>query len=269
MINQNNSKKIRKYVCEQCELINLIYSPISEIEISEILFQSIDNYESNQTTHMLIGCSLPHEFNFNALKGTALLMRIQLYTDYYKSVKCQDKLYGTNVLMKFPKIKSYEDLQKFSKDENTQYEMLDSLKEYNESSGFDKVLFAKCLDKKDINHLKAINPFFEEEYEKCNVNVDLDFMFRHIKKWQNFFPMDVEMSYDQASRFIFDLYKLNKEEAENLLIDLFNEDLGIFNSTGQDEEYIQMGDLRINLSNLAIMLKNYYKYKEKILNKRR
>lgn len=269
MNNQNISKQIRKYVYKQCDLLDTIFSDLSDNDKAELLFKSLDSLENNASVHILNGYQIPDILDFSALRGTALFTRIQMYTDYYRSAKLQDKLYGTNVINTFPKIKSYKDIQKFSKNEYIQFEMFDSMKEYNESSGFDKVLFAKCLDEKDVKLLKSINPFFEYEYDKCNVNVDLDFMVKQMEKWQKHFPDDLDISYQRASTFIFELYQLRKEEAENLLIDLFREDLGIISSTSDDEEYIQMGQVKINTDNLALMFKDYYKYQKKVLKKRR
>ena len=269
MDKQNISKQIRKYIYKQIDLIDTTFNNLNDEEKANIFFQSMDNIESNSKIHLLNGYNIPAVLDFGVLKTTTILSRVQLYTDYYRSVKLQDELYGTEVLKSFPKIRSYNDLKRFFSTNINKYEMIDSLKEYNESSGFDKVLFAKCLNEKDINHLKTINPFFEEEYEKCNIDVDLDFIVKHIEKWQKQLPLDVDMSYYQASRFIFELYTLKKEEAQKVLLDLFREDLGIISSTAQDDEYIQMGQVKINVDNLAIMFKDYYKYQKKVLKKRR
>lgn len=269
MNNQNSSKQIRKYIMKQCDLINNLFEDPTIEEISMVLFESLDNFESNSKVHLLNGYDIPDVLDFSTLRLTSLLERVQMYTDYYRSVKLQDSLYNTKVLPTFLKIDSYENLRRFSNDETVKYEMLASSIEYYRSSGFDKVLFAKCLDSKDVKHLKSINPFFEYEYNKCNINVDLDFMVKHIKKWQKYFPQDINISYNQAARFVFDLYKLRKEEAENLLVDLFREDLGIISSTNDDDECITMGQVKVNVDNLAVMLKDYYKYQEKVLKKRR
>lgn len=269
MDKQNISKQIRKYIYKQIDLIDTTFNNLNDEEKANIFFQSMDNIESNSKIHLLNGYNIPAVLDFGVLKTTTILSRVQLYTDYYRSVKLQDELYGTEVLKSFPKIRSYNDLKRFFSTNINKYEMLESLKEYYFSSGFDKVLFAKCLEENDVKHLKSINPFFEYEYNKCNVNVDLDFIVKHIKKWQKYFPQDINLSYIQASKFIFDLYKLRKEEAENLLIELFREDLGIISSTNNDEETITMGQVKINENNLAIMFKDYYKYQEKVLKKRR
>ena len=269
MNNQNISKQIREYVYKQCDLIEEIFNGITDEETAIILFDSMNNFESNSKVHLLNGYNVPNVLDFGTLRLTALFTRVQMYTDYYRSVKLQDKLYGTEVLNSFPKVKSYENLKEFFNTNKNKYEMLDSLKEYHESSGFDKVLFAKCLDKRDIKHLKTINPFFEYEYNKCNANIDLDFIIKHIEKWQKHFPDDLNISYDQAARFVFELHTLRKEEAENLLLDLFREDLGIISSTAEDKEYIQMGQVRINMDNLATMFKDYHKYQKKLIKKRR
>ena len=268
MEQKNYSKQIRRYVINQCDLINDVFNGVSNLEMSQLLFESLDNIESDKKVHILNGYKIPEVFDFSILKGISVLSRIQMYTDYYKSAKLQDKLYNTSELAIFPKIKSYEDIKNFSKNDIVQYEMVESLKEYNDSTGFDKVLFAKCLDKKDIKHLKSINPFFEYEYNKSNIEVDLDFIIKHIEKWQKYYPFDTNLSYDKASAFIFDLYHIRKEEAENLLLDLFREDLGIISSTNPDEECIKMGQINLTMPNLATMFKDYYKYQKKVLKKR-
>ena len=268
MYDRNTSRQIRKYVLKQCDMINNTFPDVTGEDIVQLLFNSLDNLESNSELHLLSGYSIPDVIDFSTLRLASLLTRVQMYTDYYRSVKLQDKLFGTRVLDTFMKVNSYEKLKRFSNNEYVQCEMLDSLKEYYDSSAFDKVLFAKCLDEKDVKHLKAINPFFESEYDRCNTDVDLDFMFQNIKNWQNFFPFDIELSYEKAAGFIFDLHKIKKEEAENLLLELFREDLGIISSTDPDEECIKMGQINITEDNLATMFKDYYKFHEKVLKKR-
>ena len=268
MNNQNISKQIREYVYKQCDLIKGLFDEVTDEEMANILFESMNNLESNSKVHLLNGYNVPGVLDFRTLRLATLFTRVQMYTDYYRSVKLQDELYGTSVIDSFPKIKSYENLKDLFNTNINKYEMLDSLKEYHESSGFDKVLFAKCLNKKDVKHLKSINPFFEYEYNKCNVDIDLDFIVKHIEKWQKRFPQDLNISYDQAARFVFELYTLKKEEAENLLLDLFREDLGIISSTKENEDYIQMGQITINMDNLATMFKDYYKYQKKLIKKR-
>lgn len=269
MLNQNNSKKIREYVLEQCTSFDIIFNKCSDEEKANILFKSINNFESNSKIHLLEGKNIPDVLDFSVLRGTALLSRIQMYTDYYRSAKLQDKLYETNQLNTFLKVKSYDDIKKFSNSNYVQCEMLESLKDYYESSGFDKVLYNKSLDEQDVKHLKAINPFFEYEYNKSNVNIDLNFINKHIKKWQKYCAYDLNISYDAAARFIFELYKISKQEAENLLIELFNQDLGIISSTKENDEYIEIGNVKINADNLAIMFKDNYKYQNKKLKYRK
>ena len=270
MGNQNTSKKIRNYIRNQCSIIDETFWDVSDSEKAAIFFESMDNFESSSPIHILRGHDVPDVVDFKILRGITIFSRIQLYTDFYRSMKLQDKLFGTDRLESYPRVKSYDDIKKMSENDIVKYEMLDSLMEYNESSGFDKVLFSKCLDESDVKYLKSINMFFEEEYEKSNINVDLDFIVKHIEKWQKSFPMDINISYDQAAKFIFDLYKLKKEEAENFLVDLFREDLGIISSTkSENEDSIMMGQVCLNVDNLSIMLKDYYKYQKKVLNKKR
>ena len=271
-MNANCSKNLRKYIIEQYDFIRRFHDDkdyLTEEEKINVLFEIILNGEIERPFRKLAATQIDDHIDFRKLQFISKLQRIQMYTDYYRSVKMQDKMCSTHVLKNFPKIKNYGDLVRFSLDENAQYEMFQSTLEYDESSGFDKVLFAKCLDEEDVEHLKTINPFFEYEHEKCNVDVDLEFIVKHIEKWQNQFSYDPELSYDKASRFVFELHELRKEEAEKLLTELFNENLDIISCVDKDDEYIEMGQVKISMDNLAVMLKDYYKYHEKVLKKRR
>ena len=146
--------------------------------------------------------------------------------------------------------------------------MLYFLFSYNEISGFDKVLLNKCLEETDINILKNVNPFFESEYNATNVDVDLDFLKRQIEKWQKSYPDDIEKSYMEASYFLFDLYKINKEECESVIIDLIRQDLGIYSCNEERENTIKIGQAIFDEDKLSMMLKDYYKYETKELIKR-
>lgn len=276
MLDRNNSKIIRDYVMEQFNLINNLDNNLTFEDKAQILFDSMDNFENDNYLHYLISPSVIDKIDFEAYRIITILSRIQMYTDYYMSSKLQDKLIGSYELINFPKVDSYDKLKEVSSDKENRIKMLnkikmlESLKEYYNSSGFDKVLYAKCLDKKDVNHLKAINPFFEYEYNSSNVEINLDFMIKHIEKWQKSYQDDIDLSYLMASNFVFDLYKIKREEAENLLINLFKQDLGIISSTNldDDDEYIKIGQVNMNIQNLAIMFKDYHKFQNKILKKR-
>ena len=265
MSNENISKNIRNYVVKKCILIDDMFPDLSEEAKAIIFFNSLDSLENDAELHLFTGYNIPYDFNFSAVKGTALLSRVQLYTDYYKSVKLQDRLCGTNVLRTFPKINSYEDLKRFSHNKNIQYEMLDSLIEYSDSTGYDKVLFAKCLDNKDVEYLKRFNPFFEEEYIKTNVVVDLNFIKNHIQKWQKCFEFDKLMSYHKAVDFIFDLNMLDPNTVKKLLLELFDQDLGIYSSTNAEDDVIKVDKIRVNPEGLYYMLKEYYEHETKSL----
>ena len=269
MNNQKISKKIRNYINEQYEIIGDFYPNMNKEEKSKLFFDSLDNFEKDKSfcviSRYISKHKIPEEINFIGVKGASILSRIQLYTDYYRSVKLQDRLCGTMVLRTFPKINLYEDLLKYTKDETVQYEMIESLKEYSDSTGYDKVLFAKCLEKKDVDYLKRFNPFFEEEYNESNVSVDLNFVKNHIEKWQKSFTFDKTLSYHKAVKFIFELNIIEPNTVKNLLLELFNQDLSIYSSTNAEDEVIKVDKMRVNQEGLYYMLKEYYEYETKKL----
>ena len=145
--------------------------------------------------------------------------------------------------------------------------MLDSTLDFVVMNDLDRTLLFKSLEKKDINLLKSINPFFESEYNKYNKKIDLDYINDNISKIQQIIPDDKYVSYNLASRFIFDLYHINKDEAEELLINLFRQDLGIYSKDviNDEEEIIKMGQINLSIECLQYMLKDYYLFSRKTL----
>ena len=259
------SGEIRKYIYDSCELINHIFNNI-ETDYYDMFYDSLWNMDYNNYLHFLVG----EDTNIsdpNILKGMSLLMRTQLFTDYYISLKAQDKLYNTKSLENLPSINSYDDIVSLSYDDNAKKEMLESTLDFDIMNDFDRTLLFKSLDKKDVEYLKKINPFFKKEYDEYNKEIKLDFINDGISKIQEVISIDKNVSYNLASRFIFDLYHINKKEAEKLLIELFRQDLGIYSKDiiNDEEEIIKMGQINLNIEGLQYMLKDYYLFSNKVL----
>jgi len=261
MLNKNNSKKIRNYILEQYYIIDELFNELTEIEKNQILFDVVEAFDNKNVLDEISD----NNIDFRRYQTVSKLSKIQIFTDYYRYKKISDKVYGSRFINSIPKINSYEDLDKYCKNPYTRHEMIEAVKEYGESTKLDRILLNKCLDIKDVKYLKSVNPFFEYDYNKYNINIDLDFIIKQIKKWQKFYPQDVSLSYDILSRFIFQLNYCRKEEAEKLLLELFDEKLSIYSSTDSAEETINIGNIRIGMRHLNIMLREYYDYNKKVL----
>lgn len=228
MINKNYSSEIRKYILGQYNFVKNffdnnknIYS--NEDMIDNVYLSSLDSIEENlPIRHMILSKESVTIEDLKNARLFAILSRIQMYTDYYRYLKFQDINQKTNLIDNFCEVKSYKDIKNIFSDKIAAKEMIESSLEFNKSSGYDKVLFTKCLDYHDREHLLRINPFSEYELKNYDVNVDLNFIDRHLKKWQKSFPNDIDKSYDEASSFIIDLYNINKDEGLKIIGDLFD-----------------------------------------------
>ena len=269
---ENYSNLIRENIINYYGFIANLYNYQASNEINNTFWNSLDVFGNDSPVKIFTVPSTYTNKNLYNIPETAKFLaitsKLQMYTDFYRFNKYQNIMYNKD-LIDLTCIDSYESLNQNFDDRNLSNTMFYSLVKYAESSEYKKVLINKCLNKKDVETLNKINPFFKEEYDKCNIPLDLDFIKTHIGKWQKSFPDDENESYVQSADFIMKLYKINQEDAKRILIDLFRQiqDLGILSYNGEDEDIIKIGQVTINHENLAIMLKDYYKYETKTLKK--
>ena len=275
---ENCSKMIREAIINYYGHITEIfeYNSKSDIKVCEaitaVFWNSLNSFDSDERFKIF---STPFSYVFenedsynipNIAKFLSVTSKLQMFTDFYRFNRY------SNIVENRPSkdlsiIDSYEKIRKVFYQHDLANVMFYALVNYEESSGYKKVLLDRCLNEKDIETLSKLNPFFQEEYEKSKIQIDLDFIKKHIGKWQKQFPNDEDESYVQSADFIMKLYKINKDDATAILSDLFRQDLGILDYKGEDEDVIKIGQVTINHRNLALMLKDYYKYETKTLKK--
>ena len=269
---KNNSSLIRENIIKYYGFIANLYNYQSANEINSTFWNSLDAFESDSPIKIFtVPSTYDNKYLYNipeTAKFLAITSKIQMYTDFYRFNKYSNIIYNKE-LKDLNDSCSYEGLNQNFNDKKLSNVMFFSLVRYAESSGYKKVLLNKCLNKNDVEKLSKVNPFFKEEYDKCNISLDLDFIKKHISKWQTSFPDDEAESYIQSADFIMKLYKINPEEARELLIDLFRQiqDLGILSYNGEDDETIKIGQVSVNNENLALMLRDFYQYEVKTLKK--
>lgn len=275
---KNYSEEVRKSVLMYYGYISELFGYNSKSDenickgISTVFWNSLNTFDSDArfkifTTPFLYAFENKNAYNIpDIAKFLSVTSKLQMFTDFYRLNR-----YGNIVEDKPSKdlssIDSYEFINIAFQDHDLANVMLYALANYEESSGYKKILLDRCLNEKDVETLSKINPFFKEEYDKSNIPLDLEFIKKHIGKWQKSFPNDEDESYVQSADFIMKLYKINKDEATALLSDLFRQDLGILDYKGDDEDIIKIGQVTINHRNLALMLKDYYKYETQTLKK--
>ena len=264
---KNNSDKVRESVIKYYGFISELFDDQEQVRI--LFWNSLNTFDKDGVSKEYLS---PYMFNISRLdemkdtgKFLSVTSKIQMYTDFYRFDKLSAILNNGEVKEFLLKNDSYEKINKYFNSEQLPNYMLYYLMKYTQASGYTKVLLNKCLNEDDIKLLSSINPFFMEEYEKSNVLVNLDFIKKHIGKWQKSLPDDEDESYIESADFIMKLYKLREKEATDLLIELFRQDLGIISYDNDDVEIIKIGQISVSRKNLAIMLKDYYKYETEAL----
>lgn len=201
-------------------------------------------------------------YTLNILNSTYLL-KTQMFVDYFRLLKFEDTIYGAKRLEDLPIIEDYEDINYYAKNNKSLAQMLEAMMVVYEASNYEKILMAKCLDTREKRYLEKLHPYFKSEQEMYDIDVDLDYVMDQIDDEYTYLKDD--KAYDRASSFLFDLHKLDKEKAEKIFIELFDQDLGIISSTYESDDTIRMGQVVLRRDNLALMLKDYHKYQVKTL----
>ncbi len=99
-------------------------------------------------------------------------------------VKETNDSFAEGLLNRLAKCSKLEDLSfMFMTPEAFPY--LEEAMNFKDLSAFEKVLFTKALGKEDMEKLCHFNPFFLEEYQHFNVEVDERFVLRQMKEWMN------------------------------------------------------------------------------------
>ena len=188
------------------------------------------------------------------------ITEVQALTDYYRYIKYQDTLEGTDDIEFYPIIEETGNILNVFYLDNLADEIYDSLGDYDDASAYDKVLLEKCLDEKDVERLEKLNPFYKEEREKYNIDIDLNFITRQIDKWQKAFAKNPHLSYEQSTDFLINLSKIDQKlslKLINEMLDELNSNIFIRN-TVPSEECINVNGMMIDEEVLSEIIKDYY-----------
>lgn len=161
----------------------------------------------------------------------ASFLAVQLFSDLYRNAVYYQKCCENNVLVNIvnellSSISDVSDMEGIARVLNDtkagRLAYLASL-EFDNLSVYNKVLRIKALTIEDVEYLKKLNPFFEEEYDTYNVEVNSEFFIRQIGKWQKIFKDDIDKSYTDAVNFLLDYRKLDSDTAYNLISSIVND----------------------------------------------
>ena len=166
-------------------------------------------------------------------------------------------------LQKLPIIEDYNDVSEFLENDLPFSRAVESMMVTYNCNLYGKILLNKCLSSREVKYLSTLNPYFAEEHEMYNKKIDLEFIKNQMQEYHDHYQGDPTQAYIEASAFLFDLYKTNKEEATDIFNELFTTDLGIYSSDYEDETTLKIGSFVMRRDLLAQMFKEYYEHEVK------
>lgn len=256
MGNKNFTNNIREKLVNTLTVTSMIIGEVSTFAIRDL----INEIEKSKTDVLNSYTGDNYKVNF---LNSRYLIETQMFTDYFRFLKMQDTLSGRKEIKKLPIIEDYSDISEFLEDELSFAQSISSMMATYNCNIYGKILLNKCLDSREAKYLSTLNPFFKSEYDMYNKDIDLEFIKNQMQEYNDHYIGDPNQAYIDASSFLFDLYKTNKEEATNIFNELFNQDLGIYSSDYEDETTIKIGPFVMRRDLLAQMFKEYYEYEVK------
>lgn len=210
------SMQILKFTKFNLEYKKGIYGLNSENDIDGYLsfFNTIKYSQSDIMLNFGQSKNFLSEKDSRLTKVFLTLITIQLYTDLLRKLRYESsikQLFDSNdeILKEMIEVQDYETILEVFDNPKISVESIKALEQFNDLPAYKKVLEYKSLKSGDIEKLSKLNPLFLEEYQKFNVEVNENFIINQIEKWFKKYPENHDVAYIEASKFLFDLYKIN------------------------------------------------------------
>ncbi len=263
---RNYSKELRKFIqnlSSNTKKILINIKNISCLDSDEISYISIIN--SIKVVESIFEYSnTDYKLRITKIKNTFIIL--QLYTDLYKKLKYKEKfskldIEDISLLAEISQLSTYDQIINIFDDKYVINNSFNATLTFNSLPVYEKILQIKSLSEEDCKKLGELNPIFNNEKQNYDININTDFIIRQIGLWQKKFNDNLEKSYDGTVDFIFNLYKVRKEEAVKL-VDLILKDLNIdikgFNNINPSSETIEFQNYKLTKDELKSILKDYY-----------
>lgn len=262
----NYSKSIRKTFkkllqmteIELKEYIDVLKEIGVQVELQyEACIETLQNStKNNQITEMLKLYGLISDYDQRMLEIIKTSIYIQSYTDFYILGRYLNTIEKND--RNFSKI-NFEIIEKeYFNTPDIYVMMLKSMDLFENLSAYDKIISHKKLTKEENEMLKSINPIYEYEKNKYDIEITKGLITNQMNKWKKSF--DLETAQEKTIEFIFKLYSLNP----NNINELFEE----LNITGEkqliDDEAIIFNDTYVTKEILTEKLKEEINNKEKV-----
>jgi hypothetical protein len=148
----------------------------------------------------------------NLIINVALISTVLLNDTYihlinktkYNALTDEEKVILNNIL-KGTKDNNYKKL--FTNSDMLEY-MINISNKFIDESALKKVELMKSLNEEDLAILEIINPFYKEEYDAYNININDKFINKHLNIWIN--KEGYEKGITIITNFLFKIYMVNK-----------------------------------------------------------
>ena len=254
---ENYSKQIRnktkQYVENAGEFLNLF--GIDNSLKYELLIESLKCNDDSTTIDILKQYRMFSEQKQRETDFFKRTIYIQGYTDFYMMSRFHNKIEKND--SSFINI-DYETIEKFFDDSDLYTIILKSMEEFTDLSAYDKIILLKSLTNEENKMLKSINPFFEFEKNKYDIEIGKELILKQMDKWNKY--QGLEKSLEETTNFIFKLYNLDPSNIDELLYQLNVEGLNIH----PDGDYIKYNNTYITRNIIRKNLNKEYSNKQKI-----
>lgn len=257
---ENYSKQIREKAKKNIEDAGnfLRYFGVDSSLKYELFIESLKCNDDKDLINQFKQFSLISEQKYKETDVFKITIFIQGYTDFYIMNRFHNKIEkNDSVFMNI----DYKSVEKFYDDVDLYTVVLKSMEEFTNLSAYNKIFLMKSLTKEETEMLKSINPFFEFEKNKYDIEITEEFILKQISKWNN--SLGLEKALKETINFIFNIYELEPSNLNTLLeqLNIEGEKVAI------EDEIINYNDAYITREMLSEKLKEVYDVKEKIKNR--
>lgn len=270
---RTNSDVIRQFIMSALNILqnkirnvfkkyNVVYNEyIARFALNSSLYQ---RYAKESEVYNLLLTRCPNAEVVKTNKGLIALEKAVFLSDYYivttyklKTQNEDSKSSKTYNTLKTIREKSFDYITE-SLDLVT---MMELIKEIKNASFYKRIVIFKSLNESDVEFLKSINPFFEEEYKLYGIDITPEFIVEEINK-QHETNLPNEAIYQEISRLLADLYRVDDDLINDVICDIIE----TLNINGEDiSTMIDLldSDCANDIDEvLASLIEQYYKIKK-------
>lgn len=221
------------------------------LKIKKVIFNKVDE---DETIYEYV-----HEYSFFCDQDINQFVKCIMSTDYFVILNYDAKrneAFSNDVSTELSNFKLFLKNHNFDillSDKEVAINVYDAIKAIKNASFYKRIAILKSLTDEDIKFILSINPFFDEELKKYDIETDADFFYSEIDKQESTNIPNLEV-YNELASLLIDLYMIDEDLVNSIMCDIIE----VLNIDSVDiETFIDMvydGDI----SGISSMLSQYY-----------